>query len=247
MDAIDRVVDALTQWCLLHKIPDDHGLHHYLQVRDHALSAISHLSPERQLAVILACLLHDVDDRKLKLLLAPSTTSTKFPIATSFLQEAKVPVEIQTLVLEMIDLVAASKNGNKVPDDPAKLWMLIPRDCDRLESLGEVGVARCYEYTVRIARPLVLPETPLPRTEAELKAILEVRTLDRYIASGGVSASMLDHYLDKILHLRLGSNTPSLDREYVRRMAVMKETFFSFTRVFAVCKLEAPIYGQAPI
>lgn len=64
-----KLLPLLTTWTVEHKIPDDHGIKHYLRVRDYAvmaLATIAHLTGVQQLAVLLACLLHDVDDRKLR-------------------------------------------------------------------------------------------------------------------------------------------------------------------------------------
>ncbi len=242
------LVTLLERWTAKHNIPDDHGMKHYLQVRANALAArtLATLTANQRLAVLLACLLHDVDDRKLKRSTLPlpeelAGVQPAYPVAYTFLQDVEVSAEIRNLVLAMIDLVAASKNGNRTHEPK---WMLIPRDCDRLEALGEIGIQRCYEYTVRSGAPLVCPTTPLPCTEDELKKVLVTRTLEAYVASGGVSASMLDHYLDKLLNMHMGSGDPDLQVMAESKMAVMKANFFAYTRVFSKCELTAPLYGK---
>ena len=62
----------------------------------------------------------------------------------------------------MISLVSAAKNGNEVnercKESPEFLY---PRYCDRLESLGRVGIARCYLYNLnKTNKPIFSHNTP---------------------------------------------------------------------------------------
>jgi hypothetical protein len=65
----------------------------------------------------------------------------------------------------MISYVSATINGNIIPEiaikHPEFLW---PRFADRLESLGYIGIARTYLYSINKAnRPLVISSTPKPK------------------------------------------------------------------------------------
>lgn len=252
------LISLLKQWCGKNEIPDDHGLKHYIDVYECAKPATVALTPDQRLAVLLACLLHDVDDRKLKRFTfvgsvrlplpteeAATPLTTAYPVAASFLLDIEVSTVIRTLTLEMIDLVSTSKNGDRAPLESDKLWMLIPRDCDRLQALGKIGAQRCMEYTVRTGMPLVTPTTSLPCNEAELKEVMKTRTLEAYVASGGVSASMLDHYMDKLFNLKPGSGNVVLEAAFAAEIAIMKEIFFAYVRVFGICKITTNIYGKA--
>eukprot|EP00088_Acartia_fossae_P027574 TRINITY_DN28319_c0_g1_i1.p1 TRINITY_DN28319_c0_g1~~TRINITY_DN28319_c0_g1_i1.p1 ORF type:complete len:149 (+),score=25.48 TRINITY_DN28319_c0_g1_i1:3-449(+) len=101
----------------------------------------------------------------------------------------------------MISFVSASVNGNSVPDkarsDPSLLW---PRFCDRLEAIGVIGAVRCYQYNTEKEDPLCTPNTPRPKTSEE---VWDYVTEDRWkqYQNGGNSASMMDHYYDKLLQI----------------------------------------------
>ena len=103
----------------------------------------------------------------------------------------------------MIEYVSASKNGNSVPEiaktNPEYLW---PRCCDRLEAIGTIGAVRCYQYALEIGNKLALPNsTPMPKTSEELWSFVVPERFDEYQRSCGKSASMLDHYYDKLLQI----------------------------------------------
>merc|ERR1719481_803123 len=101
-------------------------------------------------------------------------------------------------VEEAISLVSASTNGNTVPAkavaDPTLLWA---RFCDRLEAIGVTGAIRCLQYNQEVDAPLSSDSTPRPTTEAEVWAYVTDERWNKY-QNGGSSASMMDHYYDKL-------------------------------------------------
>ena len=109
--------------------------------------------------------------------------------------------EVKADVLEMIGHVSTSENGNSVPqialEHPEYLW---PRYSDRLEAIGIIGAIRCYQYNSEKGAPLAVESTPRPQTEEELwlNHVKDER-FEEYQSSGGKSASMMDHYYDKLL------------------------------------------------
>lgn len=168
---------------------DVHGYKHALHVLQHAQNGLKEylqtkiLHTDTQMAILLAALLHDVDDIKV------------FPASTNFENARKILRSIgfvnEELVISMIALVSFSKNGirdvYKSSDTfsmiqpyklfgskevkraikgvvgtsiPIELWMFIPRDSDRLEALGTIGVARCVDYGIEVSRALFTPKTP---------------------------------------------------------------------------------------
>ncbi|XP_023330750.1 uncharacterized protein LOC111703121 [Eurytemora carolleeae] len=101
----------------------------------------------------------------------------------------------------MISYVSASVNGNTVPEsalqDPTLLW---PRFCDRLEAIGVIGAVRCLQYNQEEGAPLHTPLTPRPKTAEEVWTHVTEERWNKY-QSGGKSASMMDHYYDKLLQI----------------------------------------------
>lgn len=129
--------------------------------------------------------------------------------------------------MEIIDLVSARKNKDgAVPE--GKEWQLIVRDADRIEAVGEVGIARCFAYNQKVGAPLFLDTTPRLRTEEE---IWKVATPQRFAAYDGNSDSMVDHYFDKLLHLqRCGSGNSYLESQLRARLQVMLDFVLDFGR-----------------
>merc|ERR1719369_1903141 len=153
--------------------------------------------PLRILSLRLAALLHEADDHKYfkDSNNAENILKTVLPLDPE--QNKKVIDE----VLEMISYVSASVNGNSVPDraktDPQLLW---PRYCDRLESIGPVGAVRCWQYNSEVGAPMFTSTTPRPQSEEEVWQHVKPELFLEY-QNGGSSASMMDHYYDKLLQI----------------------------------------------
>mgnify|MGYP000650002360 CR=1 FL=1 len=77
--------------------------------------------------------------------------------------------------------------------------LLWPRWSDRLEAAGEIGVARCYLYNKHCKAPLSCSNTPRPKTVEEVWKLATPERFEAYQSNGGGSASMIDHYYDKLL------------------------------------------------
>jgi uncharacterized protein len=127
------------------EIEASHGLDHIMRVYQHAVKAIAchtpPLSSKVCMEIMVASLLHDVDDTKY------FSNHGNFENARSVLKAAEVPEESVEPVLHMIRLVSCSKNGNNVPDyirENGDYHLLIPRWADRLEAVGAVGLVPCF-------------------------------------------------------------------------------------------------------
>lgn len=210
-------MDLVAKFCEKHQIPSDHGMDHLMRVRNAALQAVKdfELTLSQIRCIELACLLHDVDDRKF-------FNSKNYENAKKLLDQLDVDEEERELILKMISLVSASKNGN-VLVEPS--WLLIPRDADRLDALGLIGWERCIDYTIGAGKPMYCSETKLAVTNVELDQIIEGR-YEQYLKTGK-SASSLDHLYDKLLHLKAGSGSLFMIREFEKRCLE--------TRQIAIC------------
>jgi len=227
-------------------MPDSHGLGHCLTVLGHMETAIScpgllpqvrdQLVPRRILALRLAALLHEADDHKY----FPEDSLNAREILREVLAGEAERERVAEEVEEMISYVSASVNGNTVPararEDPSLLW---PRFCDRLEAIGVSGALRCYQYSTELGEPLVSETMPRPSTEQEVWAAV---TESRWTAyqQGGTSASMMDHYYDKLLQIAVFQpevvRCPSLEEEAGRRVQPLLD----------IC-LQAGRTGEAPV
>ena len=177
-------------------------------------------SPSRALAIRLAALLHDADDRKL----FPSADAEELPNARRIAVESgasRFGPSVLPEMTQMIQLVSCSRNGNSAPPEaiaaPELLW---PRWADRLEATGEVGVVRCYQYNRSINAPLSVDSTPRPSTEADVWALATEERFQEYQARGGSSVSMMDHYYDKLLQVNASGLPGSRHRFGRSRIAI---------------------------
>ena len=200
---VSAAAALLHKHCQAHGVDDSHGLKHAQEVLAHADRALAAserpLTRERSLAVRLAALLHDADDRKY---FGKHDTLVH---ATRILSESGAAAfgeGVTAEVLFMIGVVSCSKNGNSCPeqarDEPELLW---PRWADRLEAAGEIGLARTFMHNTRSGEPLSCETTPRPANEAEAWALATEARFAEYQRSGGHSDSMMDHFYDKLLQV----------------------------------------------
>ena len=209
---VERVIDKLKEFYAANsQIKESHGLSHVLAVYNHARNAVAchepPLSPKAATEVLIAALLHDVDDEKYFPL--KEDGENNFPNALKIMEQVRITdkqcstVSIDS-VLFMIDLVSCSKNGNSVPEiiqENEEFYRLIPRWADRIEAVGKEGVVRCYRYNQERNFPLSSPESPRPSTLEQLWAFASPERFQLYQSSGGNSADMISHYYDKLLHI----------------------------------------------
>ena len=194
-EMLDRAGNLLQK--VLCNVPLSHGIFHALKVLEHtyrALKQCPELTDNTKLAIMLAALLHDADDRKY------------FPKNKSYENARMITRQIcpqaEDLVIEMIGYVSCSSNGSSIPSDAMKRpWLLYPRWADRLEAIGYIGIVRAWEYTLETNRPLFTATTQRARNVDELGHIANADRYTDYVSSGGKSASMIDHYYDKLLHI----------------------------------------------
>ncbi len=205
-DCLDKsILSRLEQ---LHKSADiAHNFKHITIVASEVSKAMTaekydFLKPWQKNALLAAAYLHEVDDEKLKIELPGVPKEGKLPNAKALLEEYSQTEEFRSLALEVIGLVSTRTNHNReiAPDEK---WKLLVRDADRGQALGKVGIARCYAYTINDNKPLFTPETPRCQT---LEELWKVATPQRFAAYKGISVSMIDHYLDKLLHINIASS-----------------------------------------
>jgi len=178
-----------------------HGIDHMIAVMEHAKKAVlcEDLPQHTKEQIILAALLHDADDTKI------FPNNKEYENARAILNETLTEEYLTSLmkddkyqfiedIIRLISLVSCSKNGDS---DPEHAWMVIPRDCDRLEAIGEIGIQRCDEYSNATNAPDYIHSTAIVHTEEEL---WKVATPERF-AKYKKSVSKIDHYYDKLLHI----------------------------------------------
>lgn len=196
---LDELILSLNDFCNEHNIDETHGFDHAVAVSKNALKAIecwnTPINIHIQLMIILASLLHDVDDKKY------FPDSINYDNAKNLLSLCFKNIFTKKdikLIINMIDLVSASKNKDIIPKKTPH-WMLIPRYSDRLEAIGIIGLKRNLGYTIEKGMPIYLETTEKAHNIDEIQLIA---TKERYKNYNGVSDSMLGHIYDKLLHIK---------------------------------------------
>lgn len=190
---MEKYINRLNKILENNNVCKSHGIIHAIKVMNNAekalLCANFKINENKKQCVLLAALLHDADDKKF------------FPNNLNFENLRYVlsdnNEELVNLVIQMVDLVSSSKNGDNIPEEAIKNeWLLYPRYADRLEAIGLEGIHRCYRYALTTNNNLYLPSSPCPSIEEK---IWEAATIERYNNYRGKSQSMIDHYYDKLL------------------------------------------------
>ncbi len=157
--------------------------------------------------VELAALLHDVADWKFS-----GDEEASGRVAEQWLHEKGAPAAT-------IDHVVAIINGLsfKSVDQPRlpTLEGQVVQDADRLDALGAIGVARAFAYGGWKGTPMYEPDQPprLGMTAAE------------YRAHRGTT---VNHFYEKLLHLRNLMNTPTARRLADERHAYLEAFLHQF-------------------
>ena len=177
-----------------------HDFDHICAVLANAQRAIlyaPHLSEDEKEMILLASILHDVDDVKV----FPDSKDYENAryILRQFLPDEEPKISI---IITMIKLVSTRLNGNE--DYGVEEWMLYPRYADRLEATGEIGIQRAKLYSYYINRPLFSPETKRATTLEELYEIATEQRFKDYVSGKNKEKhpdTFIDHLYDKVIHL----------------------------------------------
>ena len=154
--------------------------------------------------VSLAALLHDIADPKFN-----NGDETIGPrVASAFLLKQNVSSEIIEHVIQIIDNMSFKNSFDLNPSFTSR-EMEVVQDADRLDAIGAVGIARCFNYGGFKNRPLYNPEVKpnLKMTKAEYK---------------NSQAPTINHFYEKLLLLKDQMNTKTGKRIALERHKYMQ-------------------------
>jgi uncharacterized protein len=154
--------------------------------------------------VSLAALLHDIADPKFN-----NGDETIGPrVASEFLLKQNVSSEIIEHVTQIIDNMSFKNSFDLNPSFTSK-EMEVVQDADRLDAIGAVGIARCFNYGGFKNRQLYNPEIKpnLKMTKAEYK---------------NSEAPTINHFYEKLLLLKDQMNTKTGKRIALERHKYMQ-------------------------
>lgn len=140
--------------------------------------------------VSLGALLHDIADPKFYN--GDETIGPK--IAAKFLKKEKVDTKTITHVLNIIKFISFKNSLSKTGKKFTSKELEVVQDADRLDAIGAIGIARCFNYGGFKNRTLYNPEI-LPNLEM---------TKEEYKKS---DAPTINHFYEKLLLLKDKMNT----------------------------------------
>ena len=166
-----------------------HDWFHIERVYKNALLIAKHEQVDT-LVVALGTLLHDIADSKFHN--GDETVGPK--IAREFLFKENVDSHVIQHVIKIIENI--SFKGGNTPQQFKSLELDVVQDADRLDAIGAIGIARCFNYGGFKNRPLFNPN---------IKPQLKM-TKEEYKNS---EAPTVNHFYEKLLLLKDRMNTKS--------------------------------------
>jgi uncharacterized protein len=142
--------------------------------------------------VSLAALLHDIADSKFH----NGNEAIGPKIAERFLTDENVPQEIITHVVEIIKNMSFKNSFGENENKFSSIELKVVQDADRLDAIGAIGIARCFNYGGFRNRALYNPEISpnLNLSKEEYK---------------NSTAPTINHFYEKLLLLKDKMNTES--------------------------------------
>jgi uncharacterized protein len=165
-----------------------HDWFHTLRVYNNALH-IAKYESVNQLIVELAALLHDIADSKFH-----KGDETKGPeIAREFLSHQGIDNAVIDEVVNIIKFMSFKNTFDNDTEYSSKELQVV-QDADRLDAIGAIGIARCFNYGGFKNRALFHPDIPpnLNMSKTEYKA---------------ATGPTINHFYEKLLLLKDQMNT----------------------------------------
>ena len=161
--------------------------------------------------VSLGALLHDIADPKFYN--GDETIGPK--IAAEFLKKENVDSKTITHVINIIKYISFKNSLSKTGKKFTSKELEVVQDADRLDAIGAIGIARCFNYGGFKNRALYDPEI-LPNLEM---------TKEQYKKS---DAPTINHFYEKLLLLKDKMNTKTGKKIAIERHQYMEQFLTQF-------------------
>ena len=179
-----------------------HDWFHIERVYNNAL-LISKTEPVDKLVISLAALLHDIADSKFHN--GDETIGPK--ITNAFLRKEKVDELVINHVINIIKHISFKNSLENPKEIFNSIELKVVQDADRLDAIGAIGIARCFNYGGFKNRTLYNPE------------ILPNLNMDKEAYKNSTSPT-INHFYEKLLLLKDKMNTKS-----GKKIALSRHTF----------------------
>jgi len=208
-DLIARTVDFVREK-FLHE-GSGHDWEHIRRVWQVARSLAQDTPTTNTTIAELAALLHDVADWKFH----DGDEEAGPRAARAWLESQQAEEKIIQAVEKIIREV--SFKGLGVPTPMSTIEGALVQDADRLDAIGAIGVARAFAYGGHKGRPLHDPTI----------APVEHTSFESYKQN---TAPTINHFYEKLLHLRARLHTPAARQVAEERHAFMETFLTQFLR-----------------
>jgi len=187
----ERIIENTIQF-VKEELKDAEGGHDWFHIERVFRNAILISRDEKVdvFVVSLAALLHDIADPKFH----NGNEKIGPKKAKAFLISQKVPKEIGKHVVKIIKNVSFKNSLEKKGKKISSIELEVVQDADRLDAIGAIGIARCFNYGGFKNRPLYDPSI-LPNLNM---------TKEEYKNS---TAPTINHFYEKLLLLKDKMNT----------------------------------------
>ncbi|PIE49483.1 MAG: phosphohydrolase [Flavobacteriales bacterium] len=205
---VDEIIEKTKEFVqtTLQNAESGHDWFHTLRVYKNALLIAQGENADKAV-VALAALLHDIADYKFN----DGDETKALTISHDFLKSMGVDNSTLEEVLFVIKNVSFSSSLEKNIGFKPSVELQIVQDADRLDALGAIGIARCFNYGGYKNRPIYNPEI-LPNLQMNKET---------YKNS---DAPSINHFYEKLLLLKDKMHTKTARRIAEKRHAFL-ETF----------------------
>lgn len=161
--------------------------------------------------VILGALLHDIADAKFY----DGDESIDPKMAQEFLESQVVEKSVIEHIVNIINHISYKNSLNPDCEKWTSPELEVVQDADRLDAIGAIGIARCFNYGGFKNRPMYNPEIPpnLNMSKEEYKKS---------------SAPTINHFYEKLLLLKDKMNTETGLRIATERHVYMEQFLTQF-------------------
>lgn len=160
--------------------------------------------------VEMAALLHDIGDPKLH----NGDTTVAPRLIGAWLDTVSIHGDYRQHILYIVANMSFSKHLQKKEVEKTLEFMVV-QDADRLDAIGAIGIARAFAYGGHKGR-LIYDPTVAPVTDM---------TADYYRSHNGTT---INHFYEKLLHLKDLMNTPTAKRIAAERHRFMEQYLQQF-------------------